>query len=288
MTGKIQKAAWAVILTTANKYVDGIAVLAHALKKHASKYPLVVLYTPETVPNKVVARLSSYGCTMVAIEAIKPLTAVEYKFERFAETWTKLRVWEQTDYDRLVLMDADMLPLQNMDELMTMPLTTNVVAACHACTCNPQKISHYPSNWTPANCAYTGCDPKAGTSNPPSLDKRDYFNSGLIVLSPDQEIFQSMLDKLFHAKDLNIYSFPDQDFLNEIFKDRWIPLAYSYNALKTLRTSHSPMWRLGNVKNIHYILTKPWDVDPSSEPDIYFPLYQLWWNEHISLSLSSA
>jgi alpha-N-acetylglucosamine transferase len=147
MTGKIQKAAWAVILTSANKYVAGIAVLAHTLQKHASKYPLVVLYTAETVPDKVVARLSSYGCIMIAIEAIKPLSHVEYKFERFAETWTKLRVWEQTDYDRLVLMDADMLPLQNMDELMTIPLTTDVVAACHACTCNPQKISHYPSSW---------------------------------------------------------------------------------------------------------------------------------------------
>lgn len=97
-----------------------------------------------------------------------------------------------------------------------------------------------------------------------------------------------MIDNLFHAKDLSIYNFPDQDFLNEIFKDRWTPLAYAYNALKTLRTAHSPMWRLGDVKNIHYILTKPWDVDPDSEPDIYFPLYQLWWNEYTSLPNSSA
>lgn len=147
MTGKIQKAAWAVILTTANKYVDGIVVIAQKLKKLHSKYPLVVLYTPETVPDKVVARLSNYGCIMVVIDFIKPSSPVEYKFERFAETWTKLRVWEQTDYDRLVLMDADMLPLQNMDELMTIPLAPDSVAACHACTCNPQKIPHYPSSW---------------------------------------------------------------------------------------------------------------------------------------------
>lgn len=147
MTGKIQKAAWAVILTTANKYVDGIVVIAQKLKKLHSKYPLVVLYTPETVPDKVVARLSNYGCIMVVIEPIKPTSPVKYQVERFAETWTKLRVWEQTDYDRLVLMDADMLPLQNMDELMTIPLAPDSVAASHACTCNPQKISNYPSSW---------------------------------------------------------------------------------------------------------------------------------------------
>lgn len=148
MVEKTQKAAWAVILTTANKYVEGIAVLAQALKRLESKYPLLVLYTPETVPNKVVNRLIGYGCTMVTIEAIKPNSSVMYISERFSETWTKLRVWEQTDYDRVVLVDADMLPIQNMDELMRIPLKgPEWVAASHACTCNPQKITHYPADW---------------------------------------------------------------------------------------------------------------------------------------------
>ncbi|KAM3586733.1 hypothetical protein VKS41_001791 [Umbelopsis sp. WA50703] len=198
-------------------------------------------------------------------------------FERFSSTWTKLRAWQQTDYDRLVLMDADMLPIRNMDELMIMPLGgPEWIAASHACTCNPQKISHYPKDWTPSTCAFTGCDRTAGTIHPPSFEKRDYFNSGLVVLTPNESIFQRMQEKLNNDEDLMGYSFPDQDFLNDIFKSHWTPLPYSYNALKTLPTAHADMWNLLDVKNIHYILTKPWDVDPSEKEDIYYPLYRLW------------
>lgn len=40
-----------------------------------------------------------------------------------------------------------MLVMDNMDELMTMPLEEGWIAASHACTCNPFKLKHYPANW---------------------------------------------------------------------------------------------------------------------------------------------
>lgn len=48
---------------------------------------------------------------------------------------------------RVVMLDSDMLVVDNMDELMTMPLEEDWIAAAHACTCNPQKLTHYPSDW---------------------------------------------------------------------------------------------------------------------------------------------
>jgi len=63
-----------------------------------------------------------------------------------------------------VLLDADMLVLRNMDELMEIGLDgggnggggngngergegKRVFAACYACLCNPLGRGHYPSNW---------------------------------------------------------------------------------------------------------------------------------------------
>ncbi|KAG2184533.1 hypothetical protein INT43_000442 [Umbelopsis isabellina] len=275
-----QLLAWAVALTSTDKYVNGIIVLASAFEQQQSKYPLVVLYTPQTVSEQVIDQLADLGCDMIPIEPIVPKADLKYLFERFSKTWTKLRAWQQTDYERLVLMDADMLPLHNMDELMTMTLEgPDWVAASHACTCNPQRISHYPKDWTPSTCAFTGCDRTAGTIHPPSMEKRDYFNSGLVVLTPNETVFKRMLEKLDNDEELMKYCFPDQDFLNDIFKGHWVPLPYSYNALKTLPTAHHDMWDLTDVKNIHYILTKPWDIDPNDKQDIYYPLYRLWWKE---------
>ena len=51
----------------------------------------------------------------------------------------------------MVQLDSDMLVLQNMDELMDIPLDiegNRVFAASHACVCNPTKKPHYPADWS--------------------------------------------------------------------------------------------------------------------------------------------
>ena len=74
---------------------------------------------------------------------------------RFKETWTKLACFSLVEYQRLILLDSDMLVLKNMDELMDLELDSpksdvlgnKVFAASHACCCNPLKKPHYPKNW---------------------------------------------------------------------------------------------------------------------------------------------
>ncbi|KAJ4302378.1 hypothetical protein N0V88_002522 [Collariella sp. IMI 366227] len=41
---------------------------------------------------------------------------------RFRDCFTKLAAFSLTGYSRIVLLDADMLVLRNMDELMDVPL----------------------------------------------------------------------------------------------------------------------------------------------------------------------
>lgn len=76
-------------------------------------------------------------------------------FKRFANVWTKLRAFELIEYDRVVLVDSDMLVRQNMDELMDWPLDTSAqptIAAGFACTCNPNRIATYPDDWCVVLC----------------------------------------------------------------------------------------------------------------------------------------
>ncbi|KAG1442889.1 hypothetical protein G6F56_010877 [Rhizopus delemar] len=280
----IFKAAWVIVITSSNDYIKGVVAMKYALHNiQKSKYPLLILYTSHVLPE-IVSILESIGCLVKKIDSIQPGGKVEYKAQRFIETWTKLAAWNEIDYDRLVLLDADMLPLQNMDELIEMELPRDWVAASYACTCNPQKIEHYPPHWIPENCAFTG---RQNTRPPPISKKANYFNSGLIVLSPQKKIFNEMIAYLNNVEDLNIYPFPDQDFLNEIFKDKWKPISYAYNALKTLQWAHKLMWDIDSVKNLHYILTKPWDITGDQEisglESHYKPLYEFWWKTYSEL-----
>lgn len=93
------------------------------------------------------------GCRVVEVERLGFEGKAELAAERFAEVWTKLRAWTLTEYERVILVDSDMLVRRNMDELFEQPLPKGGplghggIAASFACTCNPAKIATYPDDW---------------------------------------------------------------------------------------------------------------------------------------------
>ncbi|MEY8771180.1 glycosyltransferase family 8 protein [Erwinia sp. ACCC 02193] len=266
--------AWATLLTQPG-YLVGVSALNRSLKKSGSRYSLVVMVT-ENIDAQSRQILEQEGCLVREVQPISPDSSLaqHYANARFSEVWTKLAAWQLTEFKRIVFLDADMLVVQNMDELFALTLAKESIAACHACRCNPNKIPSYPKNWTPENCFYSYCRGVDHTEQPDEVD--NYLNGGFLVLTPDRAVYDDMLQKLAEVKDLSRYLFAEQDFLNDYYHQRWRPLPYIYNALKTLPFQHSAMWHLPEVKNIHYIIDKPWERQPNPD-DRYYSLNKMWW-----------
>jgi len=287
------KVAWCTLLTNTN-YLPGCLVLAESLKRVDSKFSLVVMHLPDMDEStkKTLQTMSNIQLHKVDYLLPKNLSNANYAWSQYADTWTKMRVWELIEFDKLVLLDSDMLVCHNMDELITdVDVDVGWVAGCHACTCNPMNIKTYPPSWTPDSCAYTQYAP-----NPcPPTDKRAYFNSGLLVLRPSTSTWIEIEKKLDQISEHSSYKFPDQDLLNEVFLGKWKSLGYGYNALKTLKFCHSSLWyeneeEIKNsnnkensmiVKNIHYILEKAWDVHDlekaKKDGNKFVDNYKWWW-----------
>ncbi|PKY53309.1 nucleotide-diphospho-sugar transferase [Rhizophagus irregularis] len=268
-----EKKAW-VTLVTENSYLKGLQCLARSLERVQTVYPLIVLH-PDTSINistgqpkektsltaEDLESIKNEGCELKAIERIYPTSEPkEYVWDHFQDSWTKLRVWDIEGYDRVVFLDADMLVMKNIDHLMNMNLPKDFLGAVNACTCNPRKRQNYPKDWIPSSCSYTlGPIKPESEDTPPPVELKGYFNSGLLVLTPSKQIFEDLSNYLYNHPDVNSLSFPDQDVLNECFKGKWVPLSYTYNALKTLRTCHPSIWEDKAVRNVHYIMSdKPW------------------------------
>lgn len=73
--------------------------------------------------------------------------------------------------------------------------------------------------------------------------------------------------------------FFDQDLLAIVYKDKWTPLAYTYNALKPMRACHCQLWKGEDVKILHYILDKPWKKRTWDWSDVVEVTHGLWWKE---------
>lgn len=284
-----------VTLLTKTEYLAGALVLHKSLVDVGSRYPLVVMVTPP-VPQETRQVLRERGMILADVESLLPRAGVHNVAAhdiRFQDTWTKLRAFGLTEYDRVVLLDSDMIVMRNMDELFDLDLASDQIAAVHACACNPRKLPHYPADWIPENCAYTAVAHPTALTDPTQIlptSPRPYklLNSGLVVLHPSKELSDSLTHFLETSPLVPTFSFPDQDLLAAYFEGRWKVLPWCYNALKTLREIHKPLWRDEEIRCLHYILhDKPW-MTPRGTAGIYEEVHGWWWDRYEELGKELA
>ncbi|KAF1836313.1 glycosyl transferase family protein-like protein [Decorospora gaudefroyi] len=280
------KKVWTTLITN-TAYLTGLLTLDYSLKKHGSKYPLVALYT-DTFPEEGHKALDERGLPKQHVKYLLPKVKKDFTNDpRFYDCWSKLTPFSLVEYDRVVQLDSDMLVLKNMDELMELELDSpsmggkgdRVFAASHACVCNPLKKPHYPKDWIPENCAFTSQrnNPDAAQhAGAPSTAGLGMPNGGLQVVNPSLATYNLILSQLSNETSMS-YDFADQSLLGDLFNGRWVAIPYVYNALKTMRSEgvHSEIWRDGEVKNVHYILSpKPWDEGPGK---CSLEVHEWWW-----------
>lgn len=92
-------------------------------------------------------------------------------------------------------------------------------------------------------------------------------------LSPASELY------LPYPPSSHAVIFFDQDLLAIVYRNRWRPLPYVYNALKPMRACHAPLWRDADVRVLHYILDKPWKSRAFDANDTIQSTHRLWWDE---------
>ncbi|KAJ9603992.1 hypothetical protein H2200_011514 [Cladophialophora chaetospira] len=267
-----------VTLVTKPSYLPGVIILAHTLDQHKSRYPLVVLYT-DSVGEKAIDALQeearNYGrLRLERVSLLLPRKDQENTgsvAERFKDTFTKLRAFEvyKLGYTRAVFLDADMAIFRNPDDIFDTKLPSeDWLGANHACVCNLDHDSWAPPEWNKGNCAFTPLNSPADVAGEITSQSRPTYrllNGGMLLFYPTEELWNKML-QFFNSTDrLKTYQFPDQDFLADFYQDKWYPLSWKHNALKTMRYWHPRIWADDQLVVLHYIVDKPWERQVSSD-----------------------
>ena len=219
------KRAYVTTLCGGDAYVPGIEALGHSLIQTGTEFPLVVMVTPE-VPAPARQRLLAHGFIIRDIAPIaNPRPDRELLYPRFALTYSKLRAFDLTEYDKIVLLDADTVVLRNVDELFERP----AIAAAS------------------------------------DFFMPDRFNSGVMVIKPDHELFAKLLGALAEAP---TYDGGDQGFLNSYWPDWWsmpvehrLPAAYNiHHFIFQFMSAHPDFGKqfIADTRIVHYTLQKPW------------------------------
>ena len=271
------KCCW-VTLVTKPSYLPGAIILAYTLGQHDSKYPLIVQYTSSLGKDAIAAleaEARQRGRVIPKhVELLLPRQGQENTgsvASRFRDTFTKLRAFQSYElgFTQACFLDADVAIFRNPDEIFDIQLPgRDWLGANHACVCNLDHDSWAPSHWTKGNCAYTtvtGPDQVAASVTPDSRPTYKLLNGGMLLFHPTSELWQQMLDFFNTTDRLKTYQFPDQDFLADFFRDKWQPVSWKFNALKTMRYWHPRLWSDEDLIVLHYIVDKPWERQVSDD-----------------------
>ncbi|CAL4946526.1 unnamed protein product [Urochloa decumbens] len=107
--------AYATVLHSADAYVCGAIALARSIRDSGSTRDLVALVDAENVGAEQRAALAAAGWQVRPSPRIRNPRAARDAYNEW--NYSKFRLWQLTDYDAVVFLDADLLVLGNMDFL---------------------------------------------------------------------------------------------------------------------------------------------------------------------------
>ncbi len=241
-----------VTLVSNADYIIGARALARSLHMVDAAWPLTVLAPPDVLGLDT---LTALGCDVRTVEPL-PLSdefrqrhsrASQHEAAPFTKgskpafhdplgNFAKLRLWELTEFERVVFLDADVLVVQNIDQLFG-----------------------YPEFCAAPNVYETLAD-------------FHRLNSGVFVAQPSRDTFAQMLRRLDQPG--LFWRRTDQTFLQEFFP-HWHGLPYIFNVLQYVWFNLPDLWHWPQIHVIHYQYEKPWQAGHPRR-ELLAPLIDLW------------
>ena len=172
--------------------------------------PYVVVVSTEVSPSKR-ARLEKDGAKVVVVDTISDPEWLDTR-QQYKGVMTKLRVFQQTEYEKMLYMDTDMLVTRRMDTIFDDESTRIQESKQDMDT--QKETASLPSSYLLAGQAQQ-IDRVHRYPPDPSMD---WMCSGFMVFQPSQEIFEYYTSIMERENSFDPM-YPDQNLLN--YAHRW-------------------------------------------------------------------
>ncbi|KAH8490937.1 hypothetical protein H0E87_023173 [Populus deltoides] len=113
-----QRVAYATVIHSSEAYVCGAIALAQSIIQNNSTNDLVLLHDSSLSPESL-GGLRAAGWKTKLIQPIRSPFARKDSYNEW--NYSKLRLWQITDYDKVIFIDADLIVLKNIDKFFAYP-----------------------------------------------------------------------------------------------------------------------------------------------------------------------
>ena len=203
-------------------YVVGALALAQSLRMSGTKYEMICLHTPDVPswPHRSLLRRFWNLRGVEYVEAAQELFSADRDSSRFRYVFTKLHVFNLTDYEKVLMLDTDTLVLQNIDDLFDLPAP----AAMRRGMNKDVQLRH--------GDPIDGQDFFANDHAEWPWSQGTGINAGVMLLEPSIYTYKRMMSEVTcpdHPAHIRGNG-PEQDYLSRFFSDApWTHIGVAYN-----------------------------------------------------------
>ena len=250
-SSNLSRKAFFSALYTDNNFLEGALLLGHTLKKYHPHHQMYMMHLEKALSNRTLCSLRQVGWIPRAVQNIAP--PLQGTWSHFINQFTKLSLWNMTDFDAIVYLDVDTLVLgdiSHLHELVADPSRTRFEFAAVA------------DNWH-GKFAY-------------------HFNAGVLVLHPSTAVFNELLRTMTVPGNYHP-TMAEQAFLNAFFQLRYLQLPVIYNVNLAMYSAYPDLWKRlqPDFKIVHFTLVKPFLKQSNSAYEFPLKLYDQVATEYV-------
>ena len=227
--------------------------LLHAPETRCNRSISFVVLVTSAVSEKAKQQLRLDGAKVVEAKDIPLRWWIKTGVTRWKDQFTKLRLFEMIEYDRILLIDADTLIQSKIDGIFQ---ELEVQRPVKTLSSRPTKTDEFP---LPESFIFAARSDNAFTgernhSFPPL--QTESFSAGFFMIAPSPELFEYLLSVMSHYRRFDPHTM-EQSLLNYAFRRNgpmpWRELHYKWSAtwpnLEDLEagvaTLHEKFWSTG-------------------------------------------
>ncbi|KAG5983151.1 hypothetical protein E4U55_000700 [Claviceps digitariae] len=229
-----------------DSYLPGALVLGHSLRDAGTKRKMAVLVTLDTLSASSISQLKAVYDYILPVPRIRnehPANLSLMNRSDLHSAFTKINLWKQTQFSKIVYMDADVIAYRAPDELFDLP---------------------------------------HGFSAAPDVGWPDIFNTGVMVLTPNMGDYYAMLAMAergisFDGADQGLINMYFKNSANRL------PFTYNVTPSAHYQYIPAYLHFQSSISMVHFIgANKPW-FSPRNSAHSNNPVDQMlgrWWAVH--------
>ncbi len=286
----MSKNAYVTFIIRNDSYLPGALVFAYALRKQETHNDLICIVS-DNISEKAIASLKTLYDDVVILEELyvkhdrrQERQDRPFLFSRF----NAFRLGKDGDlgkqYDKIIIADCDLLPIQGYDTLFELEAPAGIINEKKEYCVESQDGAYYIPESAYQNRTWKWHEvyhdiphgkkiPKDITDRITTDPENMGVNASLMLFQPTMQLYNSILHDMNDSsisQDIAGYSWPEMQYITLKMSGKWTNIDLKYSSFNGY-----PM--IDILYGIHYAGLKPWNIKNKSLKTYgRFEDYQLW------------